>query len=89
MSSGTELTAATFGQQVHLILILVILSHGGCSKDKVYSRNPRMEEPKKKSVRKFQILLQRNFRWQIKTSSTGARNVYMQKDSIFNISCNL
>jgi hypothetical protein len=34
LSSGTELSAVTFGQHVHPILILVVFFFWGCLKDK-------------------------------------------------------
>jgi hypothetical protein len=46
MSSGTELAAVVFGQNVQLILILVIFSFWDCLKDKVYNSNPQMEDLK-------------------------------------------
>jgi hypothetical protein len=40
MSTGTELTAAVFGQRVHPILFFF----WGCLKDKVYNSNPQTED---------------------------------------------
>jgi hypothetical protein len=51
MSSGRELSAVVFDQHVQLTLILVILSSGGCLKDKVYNSNTRTEELKE-NIRK-------------------------------------
>jgi hypothetical protein len=59
-------------------------------KENVYKSNPRTEEELKKIfVGKLQIFLQNSFKGQISTSSAGASNVYMYRDSIFSTSCDL
>jgi uncharacterized membrane protein len=49
MSSGTELSAAVFGQHVHLILILVIFFFWGHLKYN-YNSNPQKEEELKENI---------------------------------------
>jgi hypothetical protein len=61
----------------------------GSSKDKVYSNNPRTEGELKENIRKqISNIPAEHFRRYIRTSSAGARNVYMYRDSIFN-TCDL
>jgi hypothetical protein len=69
MSSGTEISAAVFGQHIHLTFNACDFFFCGFLRDKVYNSKPWLKELKKIFLRKLQIFLQNSFKGLIRTCS--------------------